>query len=993
MYLPNAGCEIAETPRYSGSDKREACIIATKKWQAGDEIRFCTGVLVPITSEEERALEGGRDFSIMWSTRKDCMCLLLGPARFVNHDCNPNTHFIATGQNTISFKLLRDVAVGEELTAHYGENYFGQGNEECLCVTCEQKQTGGFKKVRDDTEEDTAYEGLRPFVYNDGRLVRRSTRRNKSIHFNNTSKNKCKPAPARVNIKNMEITDDDDLVESSSLADAYSKRNKGGFVRNLNQVNKKLQSTSDTNFAQQTESSSPTSMDIDTTADDHVTSMRTRTNVYDRIPLVCERPASTSMQPTVNTNVPGRTTSIRIDGRNGRPVNSSSNMRKRTFLEPMSFRAMFSATRMRPNTSFEAMMNPPSRTTQNVTYTSDQSRINLSSTTIIQGNNFQPPKISNKSNTVFQESRGGSSTSISSSQRSSNKPEMLLHTSLTNSGAKQEITTGLSIQSNAMSEQSSRTASNFVPNISRGINPILSRFPRSSNDNGKSFTNTDASNNISNPVINLRESELLHTTGTKEQISSIAPVTANHGEDTTTSRYNQSRNLGFSRQYIAPSVSEITGFTKPRPINLLDPESGVMLTANPKLRISWGIETTRQFIIPENKATWRGLANAYNGTENRSRVSNSNTSRMSIAYLCSDDLSCQNGILTSSRNENSQKLPSNFNDKHNVKRYCRVCHEKFAPLPTDITSYKCPRCSRHFSLYNLEWPLRKQPKEKGKAKEIKNRGDTANRREKKATSLATMTMITNNNKGKAKVVVPATPAIHVVDKKEHNERMQAIIFAESNVEWLPLPGIDKEKFEVGEEQPTAGRAFSVSMKRKKNEKPTISEVWYKPFLRWSTSTGYVHLNSVWRYIENHTSDNNNINLRAVKKKVCKTSQSDFEENDFRAASLQGGYATYQGDWVPYEDAQKIVEELGHSELLRKFILPPSGNVTATPSVPLEVVTFKRSYEDVDAEDSDVEPSQKNLLRNSKWLVSKPKDTIVPSQQHSLLAVDYLAEKK
>src|ERR1044072_8157816 len=84
MYLPNAGCEIAETPRYSGSDKREACIIATKKWQVGDEIKYCTGVLVPITSEEERALEGGRDFSIMWSTRKDCMCLLLGPARFVN---------------------------------------------------------------------------------------------------------------------------------------------------------------------------------------------------------------------------------------------------------------------------------------------------------------------------------------------------------------------------------------------------------------------------------------------------------------------------------------------------------------------------------------------------------------------------------------------------------------------------------------------------------------------------------------------------------------------------------------------------------------------------------------------------------------------------------------------------------------------------------------------------------------------------------------------
>ncbi len=68
--------------------------------------------------------------------------------------------------------------------------------------------------------------------------------------------------------------------------------------------------------------------------------------------------------------------------------------------------------------------------------------------------------------------------------------------------------------------------------------------------------------------------------------------------------------------------------------------------------------------------------------------------------------------------------------------------------------------------------------------------------------MATMMTMANNNKGKAKVVVPTT---HIGDKKEHNERMQAIIFAESDVEWLPLPDIDKEKFAVGEEQPTAGK--------------------------------------------------------------------------------------------------------------------------------------------------------------------------------------------
>ncbi|KAF0480798.1 Histone-lysine N-methyltransferase SUV420H [Gigaspora margarita] len=189
MYLPTAGFEIAETDRYSGSMKREACIIATKEWHVGDEIRHCSGTLVSLTTEEERALEGGRDFSIMWSSRKDTMCLLLGPARFVNHDCCPNTEFISSGQNAIAFKFLRDVAIGEELTAYYGDNYFGAGNEECLCATCERNKTGSFR-----TEDDGVVlkEGLRPFVYDDkGKLIRRSVlRRKKSGLLTKSSKNK-----------------------------------------------------------------------------------------------------------------------------------------------------------------------------------------------------------------------------------------------------------------------------------------------------------------------------------------------------------------------------------------------------------------------------------------------------------------------------------------------------------------------------------------------------------------------------------------------------------------------------------------------------------------------------------------------------------------------------------------------------------------------------------------------------------------------------------
>ncbi|CAJ0754781.1 5859_t:CDS:1, partial [Entrophospora sp. SA101] len=41
MYQANAGYEITETKRYLGSSKREACIVATKDFNEGDELRLC----------------------------------------------------------------------------------------------------------------------------------------------------------------------------------------------------------------------------------------------------------------------------------------------------------------------------------------------------------------------------------------------------------------------------------------------------------------------------------------------------------------------------------------------------------------------------------------------------------------------------------------------------------------------------------------------------------------------------------------------------------------------------------------------------------------------------------------------------------------------------------------------------------------------------------------------------------------------------------------
>ncbi|KAF9356233.1 Histone-lysine N-methyltransferase set9 [Mortierella sp. AD094] len=163
IYLPTAGFEISQTDRYSAvTNKSEACVIANRPFEVGFELRYCAGTIAILNEQEERDLENRTsDFSVIKTSRKGT-CLFLGPARFVNHDCDPNCSFMSAGANVIYFKVLKQINVNDEITTHYGDNYFGTNNQECLCATCERLCQGGYKKSKGAATETPLSPTLKP---------------------------------------------------------------------------------------------------------------------------------------------------------------------------------------------------------------------------------------------------------------------------------------------------------------------------------------------------------------------------------------------------------------------------------------------------------------------------------------------------------------------------------------------------------------------------------------------------------------------------------------------------------------------------------------------------------------------------------------------------------------------------------------------------------------------------------------------------------------
>lgn len=139
IFNPKCRFQIVTTNQYN-SFFPEAAVVAREDIPAGKPISFLVGETLPLSKEKEISLtESGKDFSVVESSYRKSVSILLGPARFVNHDCLPNCQLVPLDSRTISVRAVCNIEAGEEITVFYSDDYFGDGNSECLCATCKNE--------------------------------------------------------------------------------------------------------------------------------------------------------------------------------------------------------------------------------------------------------------------------------------------------------------------------------------------------------------------------------------------------------------------------------------------------------------------------------------------------------------------------------------------------------------------------------------------------------------------------------------------------------------------------------------------------------------------------------------------------------------------------------------------------------------------------------------------------------------------------------------
>ncbi|XP_050523455.1 histone-lysine N-methyltransferase Suv4-20 [Daktulosphaira vitifoliae] len=187
IFCSDAGFKIEPCHRYSLENKIGAKVSATTSWYKDEVIHRLVGCVAKLTEQEEDEIlhVGKNDFSVMYSCRKKCAQLWLGPAAYINHDCRANCKFVANDKGTAFVKVLKDIKPGEEITCFYSANFFGENNANCECISCEKFSKGAFK-----TNEQHIKVGRYNFRQTNNRInqIYRSPNKEKQIKVPKTPK-------------------------------------------------------------------------------------------------------------------------------------------------------------------------------------------------------------------------------------------------------------------------------------------------------------------------------------------------------------------------------------------------------------------------------------------------------------------------------------------------------------------------------------------------------------------------------------------------------------------------------------------------------------------------------------------------------------------------------------------------------------------------------------------------------------------------------------
>jgi SET domain-containing protein len=132
---------MSRRPFRIGRSKTGLGLFATKPIRKGAFIVRYSGRKIPNEEAERREARGARymyelnkKFTLDGSGRSN-----LG--RYANHSCRPNAEtVIYRGQ--VRIKAMRRIKPGDEITYHYGKDYYEAyiGKARCKCVTCKLRR-------------------------------------------------------------------------------------------------------------------------------------------------------------------------------------------------------------------------------------------------------------------------------------------------------------------------------------------------------------------------------------------------------------------------------------------------------------------------------------------------------------------------------------------------------------------------------------------------------------------------------------------------------------------------------------------------------------------------------------------------------------------------------------------------------------------------------------------------------------------------------------